>query len=86
MYVYGGICQGNTYSDELHSLSIEDMNWTRLMLENSPGPRAAHCAVIVSKSIVILGGKNDEGHCSLNDVYVLITNEKKNIIRYREDL
>ena len=56
------------------------------MLENSPGPRAAHCAVIVSKSIVILGGKNDEGHCSLNDVYVLITNEKKNIIRYREDL
>jgi hypothetical protein len=56
------------------------------MIEHSPGPRASHTAIIVSKSILIIGGRDGEGHVSLSDIYALVIDEGKNIIRYREDL
>jgi hypothetical protein len=62
------------------------MLWTKINLPNGPGPRAAHIAVTVSKSIVIFGGRDSEGHASLGEICALVTDESKNIVLYREEL
>lgn len=61
MYVFGGFeYQTDQYSDELHYLDLDTMEWTRVeALGESPSHRDFHTAVAYNDKMYIFGGRGD---------------------------
>ncbi|KAI4349893.1 hypothetical protein L6164_010436 [Bauhinia variegata] len=69
MYVFGGCCRGQHFSDVL-TLDLEKMAWSGLATTGErPGPRDSHSAVLVGNKMIVFGGTN--GFKKVNDIHIL---------------
>jgi len=69
MFIFGGMFQNSTYSNEVFCLSVKDMFWIKLEFDEKstvPEPCCSHAALSIRESIIVFGGVSRDTNSDIN--------------------